>query len=258
MILHELSNFDLFASICGLGNSVDFVWSVELMPESDDIIPVEPIVPSLCELFELVCDGVCSGCWRIGSCVHHLYVTFMELSVLPSRSTLAAIGDSSSLVDCDWWSFDFRMVNWARTIHSAMIFGGLDMIFGWRGFTPFLRSVCLRFLFSIFNLIRFALPSNTSISQVPFGYNTIHSYMPDTLHLTINSWENSVSLWYALCTQCCCSFLYGETTRSHHLTYIYLNAIASWIVKSISLRNICRDWWTKLSLFCWSVFVYRL
>lgn len=56
-MLHELWNFDEFGSD-GVAASVCAVLvAVELMPESDDTGPVEPSVPSLCELLELACDA---------------------------------------------------------------------------------------------------------------------------------------------------------------------------------------------------------
>lgn len=124
-MLHELWNFDEFGSD-GVAASVCAVLvAVELMPESDDTGPVEPSVPSLCELLELACDA--GGGWsNSGSCVHHLYVTFMGLSVSTRRSTVPL--GFTSLFGNAWLPFDFRMVSWARTIHSAVIFGGLAMV----------------------------------------------------------------------------------------------------------------------------------
>lgn len=127
MMLHELWNFDEFGSAGGAA-SVCALVAVEPMPESEETGPVAELsVPSLCELVELACDA--GGRWSSrGSCVHHLYVTFMGLSVCTRRSTVPP--ESASAFGSVGPPLDFRMVSWARTVHSAVIFGGLAML--WR------------------------------------------------------------------------------------------------------------------------------
>lgn len=146
--------------------------TVDWMPESDDVRPLERTLPlSLLDTFDAfgalsTVSTIDDASFVFASVDDHLYTTLMGFSLSKCRSAAGCrsmeyfAGDSAlctlpRAIDC----FSGRhIVNCARTIHSAVIFGGLAIAFGpWQMFVvlfvQLLISIVDYFRISFFSAI---------------------------------------------------------------------------------------------------------